>query len=381
MSAETEKTYGEDIPESFEYVYLIHPAEYVTKNEPVYKFGKTGNIEGRFFGYSQNSVIYYICRVKNCSSVEKAIDKDFNKHFTLAERKEYFKGRKSEMIKCIESIINKMNQRVIEDGLVDKITKYYGNRHKIMLDDNTDKTDIVYNYDDDEVDEIDFEDNDNAENKGNVENNIKKNCNVIKKKAVKRNVVKGKVIKNNNITVNNVFINNNPNPNPLACEICNKTFKRKQILDKHVENKICVNKPFACDVCGNRFDLMNSVYRHKRGYCEGKPYWLKNDNEENNEENDDVGEVDNDDTKDRIKEIEKMNEILMYERKLIEKAMEQVQYEKTLVKYERELDEKKNKIELEQIEREKKLIKEKRKMIEKEKFRKHILSDRVYGSK
>lgn len=275
MSAETEKTYGEDIPESFEYVYLIHPAEYVTKNEPVYKFGKTENISKRFLGYTANCVIYYVCRVKNCHSVEKAIDKDFNKHFTLAERKEYFKGRKSEMIKCIESIINKMDQRVIEDCLVDKITKYYGKRHKIMLDDNTDKTDIIYDYD--EVDEE------------NIKKKINKNENAIKKKVVKRNninvykkavnpdnkAVNGIGNRNNNIAANNVFIINKNPP------------------------------------------------------------------------------------KYNIKEIEKINEILNYERKLVE--------------YERKMNEMINK-------RERKLLQEQRKIIEKEKFRKHILSDRVYGS-
>ena len=62
-----------------------------------------------------------------------------------------------------------------------------------------------------------------------------------------------------------------------SCPTCKRVFKRKQILDIHVNKKICNDKKFACNICNSRFASMNSVYRHKRDNCKGCQVVINND--------------------------------------------------------------------------------------------------------
>lgn len=144
------------IEERSEYIYLIHTADFAVKNIPVYKIGRTSNIRARFNSYPRKSIIYYVCRVNNSGSVEDNIKKNFRDKFTLEKGSEYFKGKKSDMILCINKVIDLMNQRIDGNNIDAIIKRCYRNRHQIKIDDTTD---IIYDYDGNGTEKDEIEDN------------------------------------------------------------------------------------------------------------------------------------------------------------------------------------------------------------------------------
>lgn len=116
------------------YVYLIYLAKFGKSKKKIFKFGKTHNVLQRFRGYSKNSTLVFLCRVKDCHHVEDEIHKIFKMYFEhQGDRgREYFMGDGKTMIDYINQIIDHMGQRV-DDELIDKVKHGYRNHLKFNL--------------------------------------------------------------------------------------------------------------------------------------------------------------------------------------------------------------------------------------------------------
>lgn len=72
----------------------------------------------------------------------------------------------------------------------------------------------------------------------------------------------------------------------FVCDKCDKNFTRRESLDYHMKNKVCVGKTynydvcdeknFACKFCNRRFTKATSMYRHTNHFCKIKKADTKN---------------------------------------------------------------------------------------------------------
>ena len=112
-------TYLETIKkEHSNYIYLILLSSIAQKGLPVFKYGRTRDIKNRFNSYPKNSTLLYVCKVKDCNSVEDEIDLMFPKFFKQSKTHgiEFFETKDVElMIKCIDKLIDRMDQRLNDD--------------------------------------------------------------------------------------------------------------------------------------------------------------------------------------------------------------------------------------------------------------------------
>lgn len=114
-----------------EYIYLLHPYEFINNN--IYKIGKTKqeNLK-RFNNYLKGSVLLYQTVCVNSDVTEKEILKLFKTKYNLMKGYEYFQGDYNEMINDIYQMNNKNNHEIIK-------TKITDNNHEIIKIKITDK--------------------------------------------------------------------------------------------------------------------------------------------------------------------------------------------------------------------------------------------------
>lgn len=89
-----------------EYIYIIHTREFLNSNSPVYKIGRTQNIDRRFNEYAKGSVLIFSSLVH--TNIEKAVLNTFKakyKHRTDLGR-ELFEGDISSMLKDIMAAVH-----------------------------------------------------------------------------------------------------------------------------------------------------------------------------------------------------------------------------------------------------------------------------------
>ena len=111
-----------------EYIYLVYEREFIKTAEPIYKLGKTKQINTkRFNQYPKSSILILQLYVSNCDKLENKLIKILKNNFTqrvrtnksfLTQRKdigtEYFEGDIDEIKKIVFNIcnlcdLNKMN--------------------------------------------------------------------------------------------------------------------------------------------------------------------------------------------------------------------------------------------------------------------------------
>jgi hypothetical protein len=104
---------------NIQYVYLIQTEEFVISGEPVYKIGKTKQLNyTRFKQYDRGSIQLYQSICKNCDDMEKKIIALFNSKYERHRGKEYFKGNPDDMLDDISELVK--NERLVS-GLVSDI--------------------------------------------------------------------------------------------------------------------------------------------------------------------------------------------------------------------------------------------------------------------
>jgi len=118
-------------------IYLIYLTPLIQNGEHVFKFGKTWDPLNRFSAYPPGSVLLYLCRVLDSHHVESELYTHFKKNFISRKDygNEYYQGDLGLMIKTIDSIIDVMNQRVIDDNIVKDLKNCYRSHLSIRLHD------------------------------------------------------------------------------------------------------------------------------------------------------------------------------------------------------------------------------------------------------
>lgn len=249
-----QKEFKMDTSTRKEYFYFIHQRNYEKDNKLIYKIGRTHDLERRLNKYPKNSVIHKVVRVSNCYYTETKLINTFHMNFSHRADvgREYFEGDSSNMLKCMDILIDELDQRIEDNEINDVLIQYYGRRHRI----------IVGGKVHDEV---------NASNKI---------------KVLKRVIKENKVVRNGE-DINDIKYDSRN----FSCKVCGKEFKSRDNLKYHVRNKVCVDKKYSCKFCGNRFNSDISMYRHIRQSCKMKGNSNENKNEsepetENNENKD-----------------------------------------------------------------------------------------------
>jgi hypothetical protein len=145
------------ITERHYYFYLICLRTHIDSKNKVFKLGRTYSVHKRFFtDYPKNSILLYLCKVKDAYHVEWEMIKIFTKLFTrkLDLGNEYFKGNISDLIKCATYVINHMNQKIdVDDNFISIRNKYKHRLHfKLNNEDHIDDNDneFIFNTVDDE---------------------------------------------------------------------------------------------------------------------------------------------------------------------------------------------------------------------------------------
>jgi hypothetical protein len=125
------------VGESFEHIYLVQTTKH--KNEStdsvICKFGKTSQLHNRFKSYPRGTIVHLVKRVKNCGYVEDQLKLWFPKNF-VQERGygiEYFSGKVSDMIECINKIIMLSNQELEDENIPARIRTYYKGTNEIAI--------------------------------------------------------------------------------------------------------------------------------------------------------------------------------------------------------------------------------------------------------
>jgi len=271
------------------YVYLILASEFSELNDYVIKYGKTRHVLTRFTPYGKNSILLFLCRVKDCHSVEDEIAKIFKIYFQQQPHgREYFKGDIKTMIDYINQIIDHMGQRM-EDDMLDKIKETYRDYLKFNLD--------------------------------NVENLPDMNLNVLVQKPVGESnelILSDTQEKLNSKEDNNDYILDDNIS--FECDNCDKIFKTKKNLNYHEVNKVCIDKNHVCEHCGNTFTSIVSMRRHIKESCK-----VKNHNEEKNIQG---GKQDNVSKDKKYEEVKRENKILKLEieNKLMAKQLKEMDF-------------------------------------------------------
>ena len=87
-----------------EYIYLIHPREFIRMKQSVYKIGRTAQSPDKRLGqYPKNTKLYFLLAVDNCIDTETMLLRVFRKQFNARTDygSEYFEGDLQEMIETI----------------------------------------------------------------------------------------------------------------------------------------------------------------------------------------------------------------------------------------------------------------------------------------
>lgn len=240
--------YEFDADDRYEYVYLIHPKNYEERSMPIYKLGKTYRLENRLNAYPKDSVIYLVRRVSNCHYVEDEMKKCFKRYFAHQGQhssSEYFKGSVTEMVRCIDQLIDKLEQSVEEEGITEKVNGYYSDRHRINIDNvvdvtegDSDSSDSSDSLDSSETECISL-DSDDPDNENDDDMYYEDDADSVV-------------------------------PHKFSCNDCDKVFTTKQSLGYHIKKKVCHKTPNTqCTACGKIFASRSGAWRHKNTVCKG----------------------------------------------------------------------------------------------------------------
>lgn len=107
-------------------IYFIHTRELISSKEPIYKLGRSNNLECRVRNYPKGSNVLFTMNCKNSIKCEKHLIKLFKEKFIQKKDygTEYFEGDKDEMINEIYNylyICNTNEKANIADNVIDNI--------------------------------------------------------------------------------------------------------------------------------------------------------------------------------------------------------------------------------------------------------------------
>ena len=251
---------------NIQYVYLIQTEKFVKSGEPVYKIGKTKQLNyTRFKQYDAGSIQLYQSVCKNCDDMEKKIIELFNSKYERHSGKEYFKGNYDHMLQDIIELVE--TERLISGLVSDIVGDIIENIVDIVVEEtiveevvneevvDTDSKDCEIDATDDEVDNDDDDDDEDDDDDG------------IVVEPAKRIIT----------TVGNT---NTKKKNKFRCDDCDMDFSKNAYLQKHITsnkhklkctpNEPDINCKFQCKNCFNKYKGLSGLWHHSKK-CLPKP--------------------------------------------------------------------------------------------------------------
>jgi|688.fasta_scaffold130728_2 hypothetical protein len=114
-----------------EYIYILQTREFIQLKQPVYKIGRTAQLNyDRFKQYPKGSILYQQSYCFNCLETENILIEEFKKLFKHRKDigREYFEGDLLSMIRLLsEACTNSLKNVVLNDD-----------KSKYRIVDNTD---------------------------------------------------------------------------------------------------------------------------------------------------------------------------------------------------------------------------------------------------
>lgn len=181
-------------------IYLLHTREFINSKQPIYKIGRSSNMNTRLSQYPKGSNILCSIKCENSNLCENELIKLFTKLFTIRKDygNEYFEGDYNNMLFIIITYLYQ-----------DKLNKI----NFIINDDNNNNT----NNDDTNNDDTNNNNNNNKISNKNIDyNKFEKNMFDLEKKE-KEEKIDGYI-------------------NDRTCPKCLKQYRYPSILKQHFEN-------------------------------------------------------------------------------------------------------------------------------------------------
>jgi hypothetical protein len=247
---------------NIQYVYLIQTEEFVKSGEPVYKIGKSKQLNYmRFKQYDAGSIQLYQSICKNCDDMEKKIIQLFNSKYERHSGREYFKGNYDDMLQDIsglvetERLISGLVSDIVGD-IIENIVDIVAEKVVNIKNDDTDSKNCEIDATDDEVD-----DNDDEVDGDEIDKND------------------GIVAPTNRI-ITTTGNTNTKKKNKFRCDDCDMDFTKNAYLQKHITsnkhklkctpNEPDINCKFQCKNCFNKYKGLSGLWHHSKK-CLPKP--------------------------------------------------------------------------------------------------------------
>jgi len=224
--------------EDIQYIYLLQEREFKNYNIPVYKLGKTKQINNlRFNAYPKGSLLLSQLCCNNCDDCERQIISLFDKKYKNRDDigREYYEGNYRSMILDIIEVIN--YRKEIEDQKELEFLQKIEKLEKEMLELKKENTGMKNEL---SVDSLITEITENKEPE-----------NIVEKKE-KINKITNKKYK-------------------FSCEKCCYYTDKKYCFDNHTKSKIHQEKEknnfidvFKCKICNKTYRSNMGLWKHKK---------------------------------------------------------------------------------------------------------------------
>ena len=251
-------------------IYFIHTRELISSKEPIYKLGRSNNLECRVRNYPKGSNVLFTMNCKNSIKCEKHLIKLFKEKFIQKKDygTEYFEGDKDEMINEIYNylyICNTNEKANLTDTVIETVTETIA---------ETIAETVTYNVADNIVDNYI-----KIANLISIDKNINKTVDKAIVKAIVKSIAKVENTKENikqNVKSNKNIINKDK---CRTCPNCKYEFKFPSLLKVHFrksyhcllsEDKIddffykCALNDNQCNKCNKNFTNRQALLRHNR---------------------------------------------------------------------------------------------------------------------
>ncbi len=105
VTIKDEKHYDNEEEENDGIIYILQRAAASALQQPIFKVGRTTNMERRFKQYEKGAILLYQKKVKEHIKVEKLCIAELRNKFALVQGRETFKADPNEMMCCVDKIV------------------------------------------------------------------------------------------------------------------------------------------------------------------------------------------------------------------------------------------------------------------------------------
>ena len=224
-------------------LYLLHTREFVSTDKPIFKLGRSNQLDNRVKQYPNGSKIMLMIKCKNSKSCESNLINLFKSKFIQQTYygTEYFEGNYVDMIKEICNYVNNVNILINEkiakmSDIKSEIVEVSPEVVEVLPEDVEILPEII------EVDEVIT--NTIIDNK--IKNKVKdkvcnRTCPKCKKQFEYPSLLKRhfKISSRCSLSIEDIELFFNPINNSIICNNCNNIYSRKDSLKRHLHSSKC----------------------------------------------------------------------------------------------------------------------------------------------